>query len=339
MRRIIGCLFPWRKTIRRLELENHWWHRLAVVLFFVTLIAMFLFSWVIGDDVDSPSNSYDSEIHDWGGTGGTLFDLSTFQPLDNNSSPVAPPPIVQKTIEMPDGKTVTYPGITSDETVKAEWKHRLNVATTKAALLGFAIAVLTTVIFSYLLQAGYRVVLYVIYGAIAGQSVIDSSLTPGVEFAEPYPQQFKVGGSPVADGKANRYWPNMDSSENAIQAMHNGAGAAVFTTLISAGFGAASLFLGHPVLGMDGWVLVDAAIFAVIAWRIYRLSLPWAITGLALFTLEKAFSLVNGQATSGIVVAIIFWLFYLHAVRGGLYLRKARKATAAEPSPVRATTD
>jgi hypothetical protein len=68
---------------------------------------------------------------------------------------------------MPDGTTVTFPGTTPDETINAEWEHRLNTATTKSALYGFGWAVLVTVLFSYLFQAAYRALVYVIYGAKA----------------------------------------------------------------------------------------------------------------------------------------------------------------------------
>jgi hypothetical protein len=81
---------------------------------------------------------------------------------------------VRKTIEMPDGKTMTYPGTTPDEKINAEWQHRRNIATAKAALFGFGIAVLATVLFSYLLQAAYRALVYVIYGRKAGRPAPDS---------------------------------------------------------------------------------------------------------------------------------------------------------------------
>ena len=132
------------------------------------LVSTFLFSWVIGNEASSPVHSFEQEVHHWVGPNGMLFDLDSFQPLDSTAPPTPPPPTVQKTIEMPDGKTVAYPGTTSDEAIKAEWRHKLNIATAKAALSGFGIALLVTVIFSYLLQASYRELLYVIYGAKAG---------------------------------------------------------------------------------------------------------------------------------------------------------------------------
>ncbi len=66
---------------------------------------------------------------------------------------------------MPDGKTASFPATTSDDAIKLEWKHKLKLAEVQAALLGLGIAILVTLAFSYLLQAGYRALLYVIYGA------------------------------------------------------------------------------------------------------------------------------------------------------------------------------
>lgn len=186
MSKATGFLFPWRNTFRRLELERHWWHRLAVVLFFVALVPVLLCSWVIADEADSPVHSFGGDIQHWevmspppdGYTIGPDVTPLTSPPDSNalGQGKIAiplgdvnlPNADVRKTIEMPDGKTTTYLGTTSDETIKAEWRRKLNIATTKAALLGFGIAVLLTLIFSYLLQVGYRVVLYVIYGAKAG---------------------------------------------------------------------------------------------------------------------------------------------------------------------------
>lgn len=209
MGKLIGFLFPWRNTFRRLELEKRWWHRLATVLFFVALTPTLLYSWVIVDDANSPLNSFE-HINYWEtlpphpatgtstseqmettppGNGGLrpgdTVDTTPYAPLnspDPNYIPPAPdgsqgvpnPNYVapdskdlRKTIEMPDGKTATYPGTTSDVAIEAEWKHKLSIATAKAALFGFGIAVLVTLLFGYLLQAAYRALVYVIYGAKA----------------------------------------------------------------------------------------------------------------------------------------------------------------------------
>lgn len=193
MSKIVGVLFPWRKTFKRLELQKLWWHRLAVVLFSIVLMIGFLYSWVISDDAYSPVHSFQQDINYWqilpSPPDGSVIDASnqptpTADPPDASSfdrGKIAVPLSVllalggqissqdqRKTIQMPNGKTATYLGTTSDDAIKADWQHRLDIATRKALICGFVIAVLVTLASSYLLQASYRASLYVIYGAKAG---------------------------------------------------------------------------------------------------------------------------------------------------------------------------
>jgi hypothetical protein len=65
MSKIVGVLFPWRKTFKRLELAKRWWHRLAIVLLSIALIIAFLFSWAIAEDAIAPTYSFDQDIHHW----------------------------------------------------------------------------------------------------------------------------------------------------------------------------------------------------------------------------------------------------------------------------------
>jgi hypothetical protein len=196
MSKVIGFLFPWRKTFKRLELEKRWWHRLAIVVFFVALLPTLLYSWILATNANGPVNSFEPDISYLAGPppSGTTPkpESSTVEhgPWEDYQKPAPPPgysssdvvtsqtdpytasggkaiPWVQKTIDMPDGKTVKYPGTTPDETIKAEWQHKRSIAEAKAMILGFGWAVLVTVLFSYLLQAAYRALVYVIYGAKA----------------------------------------------------------------------------------------------------------------------------------------------------------------------------
>ena len=129
-------------------------------------------------------------------------------------------------------------------------------------------------------------------------------------------------------------WPPIYSSERAIVFMHSGAGMAAFSSVLTAAINITAICLKRPVLGMDGWGLIEAALFAVIAWRVYRLSTAWAVFGLALFTLEKLIGIIiNPRLGATSVAGIIFLFFYVHAVRGGLYLRKLKKAHSVPPLP------
>lgn len=203
MSKATGFLLPWRRAYRPLELETHWWHRLAVVVFFVSLIPMFLYSWAIADEENMPTHLWAGNIQYWQilpvPPDGFTIDVPftpTASTLDQNSfvpfTPTASPPDensvgqgkiatpifdkvvshqsdgnVRKTVEMPNGTTATYPGTVPDQTIKAEWQHKLKVAKAREMLLGIGAAVMVTLIFSYLLQIAYRALVYVIFGANA----------------------------------------------------------------------------------------------------------------------------------------------------------------------------
>jgi hypothetical protein len=134
--------------------------------------------------------------------------------------------------------------------------------------------------------------------------------------------------------KQSSYWPPIETSEKAVELMRNGSFAAAFTAIMTAGISVAAMYLGHPIMGLDGFGLVDAFLFGVVTWRIYRLSLPWAISGFLIFTGEKVYGVVSNpqSGTAGIIVACILFFYYLNAVRGGLYLRREKSVLAPAAS-------
>jgi hypothetical protein len=74
----------------------------------------------------------------------------------------------------------------------------------------------------------------------------------------------------MAENKGNRFWPALDSQEAAERAMHNGAAAAAFVAVLTTVLVVIGPILGHPDLGMTPWSLIDAVLFAIAAWRMYR---------------------------------------------------------------------
>ena len=178
MRKIISFLFPWQKTFDRLQLEKHWWHRLAIVLFCVALPLTFLFTWASGYSANQPAHTVIQRVHHWCiGTDGYPFDLDLYQPLDTMA---AHPPIAAKSIEMPDGTTARYSFRRSDEAIEIEWYHKLHTTQAKIALGTFGVALLLTALLSYLLQGIYRAALYVIYGVKVGAASDDSAAVQAV---------------------------------------------------------------------------------------------------------------------------------------------------------------
>jgi hypothetical protein len=139
----------------------------------------------------------------------------------------------------------------------------------------------------------------------------------------------------MSSARKSSYFSTIGSREEAISAMHYGAYAAMFTVVANTVASIASMILRHPVLGIDGWGLVDAAIAAIVAWRIFKLSLPWACVGFLLFASEKIYGLASNPAAGshGVIVALILLVAYINAIRGGQFLRKRSNL------PVSAVTD
>jgi hypothetical protein len=141
----------------------------------------------------------------------------------------------------------------------------------------------------------------------------------------------------MGKGEIDSFWPSIENPERAVTVMHYGAGFAAFSALVTAGISIAAIYLDHPIVGIDGWALVDAGLYSIIAWRVYRLSLPWSIAGLIMFTFERLFGLMQHLNLGAIIFTIFFFPYYLNAVRGALYLRSAR-IPALAPVPIAEAT-
>jgi hypothetical protein len=129
----------------------------------------------------------------------------------------------------------------------------------------------------------------------------------------------------MANGLDDKWFPSITNPQNATQAMHNGACAAGLCAAVTGVLNVAAIYADHPIMGMSGWGLIDAAVFAVVAWRVYRLSLPWAIAGLVLYVLERLNTIIqHPQLTFRAVLIVMVLPYYWNAIRGGLYLRRTR---------------
>jgi hypothetical protein len=200
-----AILLPFRPTFRRLELEKRWWHRLCLVAFFGALSTIFAAVAGLSYSTLAPQTSEPTIwiTVDPSEVSGVTLDFSKAQPIPQRpkTAQTAPETIPfgqeksdsarqtlksgdpipadaqvgkygindidpgEKSVEMPDGKTVKFPGSMSDDAIKIQWTnaqhHQMLTAIFWAALL----AILSALILSYAVQAAYRALLYVVFGA------------------------------------------------------------------------------------------------------------------------------------------------------------------------------
>jgi hypothetical protein len=187
-----------------MALERRWWHRLAVVFFAVLLVTVLLYSFAIFSSFYSPPDWERSPmITHWDESGHEMLpdlDMKKSVPLDGVSfTPISPnaqvvqqklpdpapaqgasssddwepvpatpqtPVVKTKTVDMPDGTTSSFPGYVSDDAINAQWMRNLQRRKYYELSLATSLSILFTLISSYLLQAAYKTVLYVIFGTL-----------------------------------------------------------------------------------------------------------------------------------------------------------------------------
>ncbi len=135
--------------------------------------------------------------------------------------------------------------------------------------------------------------------------------------------------------KTSSIWPEISDVETARKVAKQGAIAAfiiaVVTTIFSI-LGGVGIKLG---LNFDLWELVDAAIFGVVGWRILKMSRTAAVAALSVYLAEKIFSWVNqGFKGGGLVLAVVFTLAFVNAVRATFVYRKLLARVPLEAGPL-----
>ncbi len=132
------------------------------------------------------------------------------------------------------------------------------------------------------------------------------------------------------------YWPSIDDASSAESAIMPAVGVSAFIAAITALGSVLSIVYQKPIFGLDGWGLVDAILFGVASWRIRKLSRGWAIAGLVLYLLEVAYKLLSSSPSAIGVLAVVFILTFIAAIRGTFayhrYL-KVDQATPEQPAP------
>jgi len=129
------------------------------------------------------------------------------------------------------------------------------------------------------------------------------------------------------------YWPRIEDEGSAEAAVGPAVGVSGFFAALTGLIATLSIFQHKPVLGFDGWSLVDAVLFVVIAWRIKKMSRTWAVLGFLIYLLEVTFNIATNKAGAIGVLTVIFVLAYIGAIRGTFAFYRYRRATDLTQPP------
>jgi hypothetical protein len=65
------------------------------------------------------------------------------------------------------------------------------------------------------------------------------------------------------------------------------------------------------------WALLDAGLFGIAAWRIYKMSRAWALLGMLGFVAERVYALYAWRtASAGLIVGVFILFAFINGVRG-----------------------
>jgi len=123
---------------------------------------------------------------------------------------------------------------------------------------------------------------------------------------------------------ASWIWPELRDEPTARSIILRGFWACIFIVVADVAIAFYALSESRKVAGhYDGWVLVDAALFAIIAWRMWKNSRMWSVIGVMLMVLEIIDKLQHAESTFNVITVLLF-LAILHAARGTFALHKLR---------------
>ena len=109
-------------------------------------------------------------------------------------------------------------------------------------------------------------------------------------------------------------WPCITDTISAGNAAKQGFWACTYCAGATLLFVVLSVF-GISLFGFDKWALLDALLFIVIGWGIYKMNRFAAIAGLALYIIERAV-MWSEYGPKNPVMAIIITLMFTNSLRG-----------------------
>jgi succinate dehydrogenase hydrophobic anchor subunit len=130
--------------------------------------------------------------------------------------------------------------------------------------------------------------------------------------------------------KSNWFWPDVSNLEEAKKACRVAMWCAIVvagvTTLFSVLAISGAKMKGIPV---DGSALIDAALFAGIAFGLSRYSRFAGVAGFVLFLFERIYMMAKSASPfSGLIFGVFLLLGFLHGMRGAFAYHKQQTQTA-----------
>lgn len=132
------------------------------------------------------------------------------------------------------------------------------------------------------------------------------------------------------------FWPDVNNAEEAKKACRVAMWCAIFVAGVTTIFALVAMSgtkIGN--LPIDGSALFDAALFAGIAFGLYRYSRFAGVAGFGLFLFERIYMISkSGPAAGGLFMGIFLLLGFLHGMRGAFAYHKSQtNAAVALTSP------
>jgi hypothetical protein len=129
------------------------------------------------------------------------------------------------------------------------------------------------------------------------------------------------------------FWPKIEDERSAETATNSAVAVSGFVAAVTALLSILSIIYRKPIGGVDGLGLIDAVVFAVIAWRIHKMSRAWAIVGILMYLFEVGYKLVTSPSGALGILTIVFILSYISAIRGTFAYHRYRPTGAVSQPP------
>jgi hypothetical protein len=128
-------------------------------------------------------------------------------------------------------------------------------------------------------------------------------------------------------------FPQIESLSDACRVARQGTWAACFVAGMTAVLALVSIAAPTPLgIPVNAWSLIDAVIFGIIAWGIYRLSRVAAVMALIYYMIGQvsmiAASFESGRKYSVGPIAILMILAFVNSIRGTFAYHRLRKASS-----------